>query len=377
MPAAKKSDWGRATIAGVLMVAALALCMALAQPPFLRALIEDDAQNWFPADFEGSVLALVAMPVLVVLSIVIHELGHLGAGLSVGFQFQSLQIGRYVWGRTLKVTRSAEKPGYFAGVVMFPADTAALPLRASVFYAGGSLANLLTCALVLLSPWRNTPLSTVLIAASLLFGVGELLPYRNELVTSDGLKLWTLFRKPAAGIRWVALMRLESDRLNGVMPEALSPEFIALATAFCDETPETVEAFGHAYLTAFHQHRDDEAASALECCLRFSRAATPLLRHAYIGEAAVFQARRRSRPDLAAQWLEQLPQQPALLWWRTCAEVAILEAKGEYVAALAKLEVVEAVYRSFLTQRLQGLVVPLVQRWEAELKSLMEQTAAE
>lgn len=46
-------------------------------------------------------------------------------------------------------------------------------------------------------------------------------------------------------------------------------------------------------------------------------------------EAAVFQARRRGRADLAEAWLEDVPAATAIPGNREHAEAAILEARGD------------------------------------------------
>src|SRR4029450_13685277 len=79
---------------------------------------------------------------------------------------------------------------------------------------------------------------------------------------------------------------------------------------------------------ASHRHEDDEAAERLETCLAHSGHAAPVVREALMSDAAVFQARRRKRADLAAQWLAEIPVKTQNPWLRSRAEAAILESNG-------------------------------------------------
>jgi hypothetical protein len=78
-----------------------------------------------------------------------------------------------------------------------------------------------------------------------------------------------------------------------------------------DDSAGTATAHALAFAAAFHQHRDGEAAERLEACLTHSERVPLVVREALMSEAAVFQARRRKRPDLAEQWLAAIPANTA------------------------------------------------------------------
>src|SRR5262249_62124124 len=137
-----------------------------------------------------------------------------------------------------------------------------------------------------------------------------------------GIRLWMLLRNRESGERWLALMVLGNELRSGALPEALSADCIARAVAIRDESVDTVTAHAIAYSAAFHQHKDAEAGQLLETCLQYSRSAAPGLRAALMSDAAVFQARRRKRPDLAEKWLSAIPPSPP--WLKRRAEAAIL-----------------------------------------------------
>src|SRR5262245_5217085 len=85
------------------------------------------------------------------------------------------------------------------------------------------------------------------------------------------------------------------DPNDGVLPESLSADFLAKATAVRDDSADTVTAHAITFAAAFHQHKDGEAAQRLETCLAYASRATPTVREALMSDAAVFQARRRKR----------------------------------------------------------------------------------
>jgi hypothetical protein len=161
---------------------------------------------------------------------------------------------------------------------------------------------------VLLLPFPKDFFSWLFILASLVAGVIELLlPIRGPTFVLDGRRIWMLLWDRARGERWLALMKLIADARAGVLPESMSADLLARATAVRDESPDTVLAHAFAYGAEFHQHHDVDAGQMLEICLRYSSRAAPATREGLMSDSAVFQARRRNRPDLAEQWLAASP----------------------------------------------------------------------
>ena len=121
------------------------------------------------------------------------------------------------------------------------------------------------------------------------------------------------------------------------------------------------------FLAAFHQHKDSEAAQRLETCLAYSGHATPVLREALMSDAAVFQARRRKRADLADQWLAGIPMKTQYPWFRSRAEAAILEAKGDVDSAMNKLAETETAILTLPESAQRETVRHLLERWKSDL----------
>ena len=204
----------------------------------------------------------------------------------------------------------------------------------------GPAANLLTGCAILLLPYPKGFFSWLFVIASLLAGVIELvLPIRGPTFVFDGRRIWMLLCDRGRGERWLALMKLMADLRDGVSPELMSPDLLAKATAVRDDSADSMTAHLLAFSAAFHQHRDGEAAERLETCLAHSEHVPAVVREALMSECAVFQARRRKRPDLAEQWLAGIPANTQHRWFRSRAEAAILESQGDLPAALGKLAV--------------------------------------
>jgi hypothetical protein len=232
----------------------------------------------------------------------------------------------------------------------------------------GPAANLLSGGAVLLMPYPKSYFSWLFIIASLVAGLVELfVPLQGPTFVFDGRRIWMLLWDRKRGERWLALMRLLADTREGVCPDALPAALLAKGVAVRDDSADTVAAHALAYSAAFYQHHDAEAGQLLETCLCFSRHVAPAMRAGLMSDAAVFQARRRKRPDLAEQWLAGIPVNTPHRWLRSRAEAAILEAHGDRAGALEKLAEVEAAFLAFPRNPRRETLLQLLQRWKTEL----------
>jgi Peptidase family M50 len=300
--------------------------------------------------------------------VVVHELGHVAGGLVVGFRFDSLAIGLLRFDRPFRVSWQRGPLTWSGGwASMFPIKEDRRRDRALVMVAAGPLACVVAGSVVLLLPFAKGLGSVVFVAA----GIGnllELLPIRAGGVMLDGARIAMLMRNGAWGERWLALMKLAAEFRAGVVPESLSPSELAKAVALRDDSLDTLTAHAMAYSAAFHRRDDARAAGMLEVVLRHAHRAAPALREGLMSDAAVFQARRRRRPDLAEQWLADIPATPASAWLRLRAEAAILEARDDVPGALAKLDQYEETAAKLPNRAQRDLVLRALRRWQDELR---------
>jgi hypothetical protein len=225
-----------------------------------------------------------------------------------------------------------------------------------------------SAALLILLVSPPTPFTWLLSVFSLMNVVSDLIPFESRVGVSDGQRLWMLLRRRAAGERWLALLGLGRELDEGVLPESLSTEMLEKALAVRDASVDTVVAHSIGYAVAFHRRKDDEAAEMLETSLGHVAHASPAVRDALISDAAVFQAKRRARPDLAEQWLREMPTH-ALPWLRARAEAAILESRGDVRGAKEKLAAVEAAILQLPAGGRRDSSMTLLRRWEAQLSN--------
>lgn len=235
--------------------------------------------------------------------------------------------------------------------------------------AAGPGANLLTGCAVLALPMSLNLFTGSFVVSSILAGLSELfVPFRGRNVVSDSARILMLMRDRARGERWLAVSRLSAELKGGALPDSLPPEFVAKAVAVRDQSLDTVVAHAIAYSSAFHQHKDAEAARWLETCLTYSSQAPPALREALMSEAAVLQATRRKRVDLAEQWLAALPPATSFPGLRPKAEGGIREGRGDLEGALSKLEEFEKAALGLSHPAQREATLGSVRRWKSRLQ---------
>ena len=177
-----------------------------------------------------------------------------------------------------------------------------------------------------------------------------------------------LLRHRGQGERWLALLRLGADLVDGIPPESLPADYLSKAIAVHDHSADAMTAHLIAYSAAFCRHQDVEAGLLLETCLRLSSAVVPTVREALMSDAAVFQGRRRNRPDLADQWLAEIPATMSRsLLLRSRAEAAVLEARGDIEGTARKLDEYEKAIGALPDETQRALLLRGLRRWRSEL----------
>lgn len=374
-PAASGSGFGLPFGVWITLGFAGGIFLRLWHPQFLSGLwsrIAASIARQFPSPGSASNISLFVASTLLLafVAVAIHELGHIFAGLAVGFRFNTMRIGPLQFNRPLRISRY-RGPGAWTGggASLLPVNTDDLALSAVIMIAAGPAANILTGCALLLAPYSKGYLSWVFIFCSIFGGVVELvIPFRTPFLISDAGRIWMLLRKRPHGERWLAILKLGTELNEGKMPESLSEGFLAKAVAVRDLSPDTVTAYALAYAAAFHRHSDTEAAQSLEVCLQFSGSAAPAIREALMCDAGVFQARKRKRIDLAEQWLASIPQTTQRPGLHARVQAAILEAQGDNQGALSKLDEVEKAILTLPNQAQRDLSLRFLRRWQSDLR---------
>jgi hypothetical protein len=359
---------------GIALCVAIFVLLVLRHPPFVESVHKwalSQFEQLFPDSLAPAGIVFVGViGILICLSVTaIHELGHLIVGVLVGFRCNSLFLGPLQFNAPLRVSLNPDRRSWWhGGVTLVPDKPEKIRAGAIAMVLAGPSANLLTGCAILLLRYPKGFFSWLFVVVSFLAGVIELfLPIRGPTFVFDGRRLWMLLCDRERGERWLALMKLIADTRDGVSPELMSPDLLAKATAVRDDSAESVTAHLLTFSAAFHQRRDGEAAERLETCLAHSEHVPAVVPEALMSECAVFQARRRKRPDLAEQWLAGIPANTQHRWFRSRAEAAILESKGDVPGALRKLGEVEAEFLTFPRTPQRENLLRLLQRWRSEL----------
>jgi len=335
--------------------------IAMPHPRFLDALT-------FPRTSGGMILAAALVGLASIAIVVLHECGHVVGGLLAGFRFHTIAIGPLKLDHHFRVSIHRGSLAWSGGwVSMFPATRDRLRWRAIALVAAGPLTCVTVGAGALLAGAVVGPASAVLAVGCLLSAL-DLLPVRAGAVAFDGWRIVRLLRDDAWSRRWLTLMSVVAAFHDGVAPDELPAADIAAVVALEDDSAETSFAHAVAYASAFYAGDDERSARLLETSLRYARYVPPPFRAGLISDAAVFQARRRNRPDLALAWRDDLPlDSPA--WLRTRAEAAVLQARGQVDGAAAKLDECEQAIAAqpMPSEAQRRMVIRQLGRWKAEL----------
>ncbi len=333
----------------------------------------------------GPVRFWILLAVAMFVTIAIHEAGHAVGGALVGFKVHSIRIWRLQLEFTHHHARSAAadtsagrrlKLSFFRGpmggaggwAICTPVTTDRLAARAGLMLFAGPAANLLSGLLIYVLPGRVGLFLSILMIWSFVLGAINLLPLRTGPFFSDGHRILMLLFDRRRGERWLALLELSRELLDDVPPEKFSDEFITVATAVKDDSSDTVSAHVMAYAAAFRRCRYDEAALALEACLRYSSRTSKPYQHALMADAAAFQGRGRKNEALARAWLNDIPEKTAIPWHRDWAEAGVLHAQGDRDALAAKLDAIERAMRNFHGPQ-QKFLLAAVAFWRSDLPS--------
>lgn len=310
------------------------------------------------------------------LAIIIHETGHLIAGLCSGYRVDFVRVGPIQINPPFRVSRAPKSGVYLPGAAsLLPHRKDRVHARAIVFVLGGPLANLISagCVLLLLRPLHGFAIWFAVV--SLLIGLRNLMPFVKSGVVSDGNRILMIWRRTPRGERWLAICQLYSALWDGVLPESLDREMLDRATAVADRLVDTVAGHLVSYKAAFHLHRDTEAARLLETALQYYPYTWLPSKEELLVNAAIFHATCGGRVDLAEQWLKDLPQKLQTPGLREQAEAAILEGRKEPEAALAKLGQSETAISGMPPGYERDIQLRSVVRWQNELKARVAATS--
>lgn len=260
------------------------------------------------------VLAVLGLPFLV------HEAGHVIAGLLVGFRCHvvsvpPLRIYRSATGWRIGIARNLR----VAYAMCFPADGRNLRKRLLLYIAAGPVISLLSGVAAFLCAAHSRGLvpewfRSALLAYSglaMFMGIRNFLPVASRLLVSDGIRMRILWRDCPAAERSCSLFLLFGATMRGVRPKDLDPELMRIASSIPDESLEDLSAASHCYNCAVDSGRIEEAAAILTGIVERRRQLPDERRPIWLCEAAWFEAAFRKDAAAARKWMEHPENRPS------------------------------------------------------------------
>lgn len=261
----------------------------------------------------GFVLFIFAL----VLTITVHELGHLLAGWAVGFRFADIRVGPF----SLRLEHGRPRIAFYretfgsGSAGMYVGSVRRLRRRLMIFLAGGPLANVVSVPTTVLlfnyafaglaETWVGT-LGAQFTVFSLIAGMVNLMPIKVAGLLSDGARLQMFFRSRDRSRRWLSIAALASLHGSGIRARNWKRTWANAAASLHDNS---LDSFAGEWLAYASSSDRDEASAAgihLERCLELTCKLPRSARDVVAQEAAFFAAWFRSDVALAEQWVTQI-----------------------------------------------------------------------
>jgi hypothetical protein len=123
-------------------------------------------------------------------TVVIHETGHLVAGLASGHQVEAIAVGPFRAYRSGRISLDFDTKNVVFGFVQMRPKACSSLVPSLIGALGGSTANLAAAVGIFL--FSNHPIALCLVVWSALTGVTSLIPFRHLGLQSDGRAIYAL-----------------------------------------------------------------------------------------------------------------------------------------------------------------------------------------
>ncbi len=288
---------------------------------------------------------LLGLWLIVLFGIAVHELGHVAAGYSSGFIFQSAAVGPIEISRESARWKINVRHSLLTGLTSMSLDRFyKVRKRLMIYNAAGPAAGLLlgTAAIecLRLSIEGDRPVLSLifmaLAASSIFLSVGSLVPMRHSGIASDGMNLKVLLLSKEGTARILATYALHLQLRKGVDRVSLNGRWSGLACSrgnvAADPRYSTYSEDWAAYQAATSP---EAAAQFLERCLANSGFLGRENRDSLIAEASRFTASRRNDAEKAEIWFQRVADPERLHpLVRLRVRVALSCARGRFDDAL-------------------------------------------
>ncbi len=279
------------------------------------------------------------------LSVLLHELGHLAAGLAAGFAFRQFTVGPLVIYTENGGTRLQFVTARLFGggqVMMVPESTENLRRKFLQFILGGPAVTLSLFAIPIFLP--ETLFTGSLLLVNAIIACSSLLPYTINGRSTDAKVLLGLGRKGPAADRLATVLYLLAIDSRGVPPRDWPADSLHILED--DRGNSTYREIGlmFVYFCALDEGDPARIAEALEQVLALAHQMNPDSRRAYFAEAAFVQGIFRKDAALARAWLEDARKVKGTVTrddWDSAALAGIACADGD--AAQTSVQLTRAI----------------------------------
>jgi hypothetical protein len=267
------------------------------------------------------------------IAILVHELGHLIAGVTAGFEQRTFMVGAFLLSKEAAgwrfrfSLRNLFWGGFTAGI---PRSTDELVSRYIRFVLGGPLASLVLLVITFLLPAGLT--ARLLFLVNLLLTISVCIPYTRFCLPNDAKLILLLRRRDAVGDRLVATVYLLAADAQGRRPRDWPPDLIEKLAVSTHDLSRMPTALSLLLSAAADTEDAQRTAAILERALAINNKMLPELRRGFFAAASVYHGFFRTDASRAEEWLERARSVKVAASqkdWESRALAAISFAKGE------------------------------------------------
>lgn len=289
---------------------------------------------------------LLALPLLSLLVIAVHEAGHLAGGISRGMRFLLYIVGPFQFSQSASGVRFswAFNLGTLGGVAACSPDPARpLPRQLRGLVVGGPLSSLvlaIAClALTTLLTDRAAAYALITALLSLAIFAVTAVPMRAGGFMSDGMQYLELLRGGRAVEERNVLTVLMGQSLAGTRPSELDSALLEQALAFDSSEPlRRIATRLFAFLQAWDRGEIDAASGHATYLAAHIDDYPDGFRQSLAIELALFEALQRDNAALAASWLARARGGVVDGARRALAEAAVARVEGRHQAAIERID---------------------------------------
>ena len=309
--------------------------------------------------------------------IIVHELGHVTAGLIAKFSVLSFAVGPFTLRRQSGNLIVRIAPFRVGGMITaVPLHSNNLRRRMLLLTAGGPVASLLGGGFefglgLLFHPAAWSSWMFPLAVMSWVVGVISLMPTRG-FYTSDGVRILDLLRESPESERLCAVLSIAACAIAGIRPSDWDLKLVEKARSAQERPNDNIVATLMAYEFAMDSHHFDDAETYLQSAIQQMPKCPPNIKSGIAADAAFYNAVIRNDAKTARDWLNQCdPQYFEDGYVLPMVEAAVLIAEGQTQEADTKLDMSNSLLG---TARFPGFALA-AQGWIADMRERIRTTA--